>query len=60
MNSAFRSILCPCASDSTEHDSDYEVDNLDCTDDGEPCEQSHGASYCRQHVRKLGRPVLSH
>ena len=36
----------------------YKVENLDCTDDGETSEESHGASNCRQHVHKLCRSVL--
>ena len=34
------------------------VDNLYCTDNGEPSEKSHGASNCRQHVHKLCCSVL--
>ena len=35
-----------------------EIENLHSTDDGEPSEESHGASNCRQHVHKLCCSVL--
>ena len=39
-------------------DLDSKVDNLHSTDDGEPSEESHGASNSWQHVHKLGCSVL--
>ena len=34
------------------------INDLHCTDDGEPCQQSHGSSNSRQHIRELGCSVL--
>ena len=39
-------------------DLDSKIDNLHSTDDGEPSEESLGSSNRRQHVYKLGCPVL--
>ena len=35
-----------------------EVEYLDPADEGEACEEPHGASYSRQLVHKLGCSVL--
>ena len=37
---------------------DHKVEYLHCTDEGEACEEPHGASYSRQLVHKLGCSVL--
>ena len=44
--------------ENTENDFSCKVDDLHSADDGEASEESHSASNCRQHVFKLGRPVL--
>ena len=40
------------------NDFPQEVSNLCSTDDGEPSEQAHGSSNCRQHVHKLCCSIL--
>ena len=41
-----------------ENDLYSKVDNLDSTDDRKPSEETHCSSNGRQHVHKLGCPVL--
>ena len=41
-----------------EDNLDYEVEYLHPADEGEACEEPHGASYSRQLVHKLGCSVL--
>ena len=41
-----------------EDNLDYEVYDLNGADEGEACEEPHGASYSRQPVHELGCSVL--
>ena len=37
---------------------DAKIHNLHCTNDRESSQKSHGSSYCREHVHKLGCSIF--